>query len=63
MLKCIFCNNEFLDHETVTYVCNTRKCVCKNCWHSLSNEKLYSLLFSGKLQSMLKEENSYAVIK
>lgn len=63
MLKCIFCNNEFVDYETVTYVCNTRKCVCKNCWHSLSKEKLCNLMFSGKLQSMLKEGNSHAVSK
>lgn len=63
MLKCVFCNNEFKDYETITYVCNTRKCVCRNCWFSLSNEELNDLMDSGVLDSMLKGGFNYAVSK
>lgn len=64
MFKCIFCNNEFFDYDTVTYVGKPScSCVCYNCWHSLTDEELYFLMFSGKLDLMLKGGISYEVSK
>lgn len=54
--KCIFCNKNFIDCKSIIYVGKpSYKCVCSDCWYSLSKEEKEILILSGALNSFLRE--------